>query len=299
MAAIVAQGLTKRYGETVGIEGLDLEVPEGVIFGFLGPNGAGKTTTIRLLTGFIKPTAGAATVLGADAWSGVQARSRLGFLPDVGGLYEEQTGQELLDFLGSLQGRACPLRASLCERLELPAALLRRGIKTYSKGSRRKLGLVQALQHDPDLLILDEPTEGLDPLMQQALFSILEETRARGRTVFMSSHILPEVERLCDQVAIVRGGHLVAVERVAELQRRKLRRLELRFRDGIPDAALALPGTVLLERRDAEGWVALEVRGPIQPLLRALAPLTVEDLVFEQAHLEEIFLDYYQQRGQP
>lgn len=294
MPAIVAKALTKRYGNTVGIEGLSLEVPEGVVFGFLGPNGAGKTTTIRLLTGLIKASSGTALVLGAAAWGNVKARARLGFLPDAGGLYDDLTGLEMLSFLGDLQGRQCSQRAALCERLELPQALLRRRVKTYSRGTRQKLALIQALQHDPELIILDEPSEGLDPLMQQALFAILEETRARGHTVFMSSHVLSEVERLCDTVGIVRSGRLVAVERVTDLQRRKVRRLELRLRGDVPDVALALPGTILLEQRDSEGWLVLGVHGPIQPVLQALASMPVEDMVFEQAHLEEIFLDYYQ-----
>ncbi|MBI4236272.1 MAG: ABC transporter ATP-binding protein, partial [Chloroflexi bacterium] len=184
-------GLAKSYPGVHALVPVDLAVYPGEIFGFLGPNGAGKTTMIRLLTGFIRPTAGKALVFGLDAWrDSVAVKRRLGFLPDVGGLDEGMAGGALLDYLAHLQGQPPVLRTAMLDRLELSASALGRRVKTYSQGMRQKLALVQALQHDPDLLILDEPTSGLDPLIQRALFAILEELRDRGKTVFISSHVL-------------------------------------------------------------------------------------------------------------
>jgi ABC-2 type transport system ATP-binding protein len=289
-------GLAKSYGQIRALTPMDLEVRPGEIFGFLGPNGAGKTTTIRLLTGFIRPTAGVARVFGLDAWRDtVKVKWDLGLLPDISGLDEGAIGEDLLDYLASLQGRPPVFRQEMLDRLELPRSALRRRIKTYSHGMRRKLALVQAFQHDPALLILDEPTAGLDPLMQQAFFKILEDLRARGKTVFMSSHNISEVERLCDRVGIVRGGELVAVERVETLRQRRVRQMEVVFAGAAPLDGVSLPG-VVSTAQDGRTW-RLVVRGDINPLLRELARHDIEDLVFEQAHLEDVFLDYYRGEG--
>lgn len=292
--AVVIQtgGLSKSYGRVRALAPMDLEVDHGEVFGFLGPNGAGKTTTIRLLTGFIRPSNGMARVFGLDAWrESVKIKRRLGLLPDISGLNESAVGEEFLDYLADLQGQPPVKREEVLERLELPHSALRRRIKTYSHGMRRKLALVQAFQHDPDLLILDEPTSGLDPLMQQAFFGIVEDLRERGKTVFMSSHIISEVERLCDRVGIVRGGELVAVERVETLRRRRVRQMEVVFAGDPPEIGHQLPSVVSMER-DGRTW-RLVVRGDINPLLRELARLDLADLVFEQARLEDVFLDYY------
>ncbi|MFL5679602.1 MAG: ABC transporter ATP-binding protein, partial [Chloroflexota bacterium] len=227
MDAIETRGLTKRYGHRrrpglpggkrggktlVALDDLAINVRHGEIFGFLGPNGAGKSTTIRLLLGYLHATAGSASVLGFDAArDSVEIRRRVGYLPGGIALYDALTGERLLDYLGRLTGRPPVRRAELLDRLELSEASLRRPVRDYSRGMRQKIGIVQALQHDPELAILDEPTEGLDPLMQRAFYEILEELRASGRTIFFSSHVLSEVERVCDRVAIIRGGRLVAL----------------------------------------------------------------------------------------
>ena len=227
--AIRAFGLTKHYRSRAVFHGtgaatvralddVSLDVREGEVFGFLGPNGAGKSTLIRLLLGFIHPTAGNAEVLGLDAErDSVAIRGRVGYLPGGIALYDGLTGERHLDYLAELSGRAPVRRSEICDRLELTPRTLSRPIRDYSRGMRQKIGIVQALQHDPELAILDEPSEGLDPLMQRAFYSILDDIRGAGRTVFFSSHVLSEVERVCDRVAIVRAGRLVALENVGEL----------------------------------------------------------------------------------
>ena len=292
-AVIEIAGLTKYYGDVLAVLGLDLEVMEGEIFGFLGPNGAGKTTTIRILTGFLSPTSGRARVFGLDCWDDtIGVKRRIGFLPDAPNLYRNLTGLELLDYLLRLQKVAQPvLRQSLCDRLELSQTDLRRKIKGYSHGMHQKLAIVQAVQHDPELLIMDEPTDALDPLVQQSLFEFLMDFQSHGRTVFFSSHNLAEVERLCSRVAIIRGGTLVAVEEVQELRKSKLRQMEVTLANDIPDGVLTLPGVTSLQRDGRR--LRFMVKGDINPVLRELARLDVEDMVFEQAHLEDVFFDYY------
>ena len=217
-AVISAHSLTKHYGSVRALTDLSLDVRRGEIFGFLGPNGAGKSTFIRTLLGFLHATRGTATVLGHDiATDSVEIRRSTGYLPGGIALYDSLTGEQVLDYLVELQDTEPRRRVELCERLELPASVLRRRVRDYSRGMRQKIGVVQALQHDPELAILDEPTEGLDPLMQHAFYRILDDLRSEGRTVFFSSHVLSEVERLCDRVAIIRAGHLMAVHDVTEL----------------------------------------------------------------------------------
>src|SRR3954471_21805201 len=250
--AIETAGLTKHYGQASGsiaslrarlgmpphatvraLESLDIAVREGEVFGFLGPNGAGKSTTIRLLLGFLHPTAGSARVLGLDTVrDSVAIRRRLGYLPSGIALYDTLTGAQLLDYLAALSGRPPVRRTQLCDALELSAATLKRLVRDYSRGMRQKIGIVQALQHDPELAILDEPTEGLDPLMQRAFYEILDDLRTAGRTIFFSSHVLSEVERVCDRVAIIRGGRLVALQDVTSLLEHRKRNVELRVADG-------------------------------------------------------------------
>jgi ABC-2 type transport system ATP-binding protein len=266
-------------------------VSPGEIFGFLGPNGAGKSTTIRLLLGFLHPTAGRASVLGHDVRrDGLAIRSRVGYLPGGIAFYDTMSGQDLLGYLGSLYGRGTPLRAELIERLELSARDLRREVRDYSRGMRQKLGIVQALQHDPELAILDEPTEGLDPLMQRAFYALLDERRAAGRTVFLSSHILSEVERICDRVAIVRRGELVALSDVTALLARRRRSVELRF-EGIPPRLEGVPGVSGVEVRDSV--LTCQLEGDTSAFVAALAGVIVRDLTIEPARLEEAFLEFY------
>jgi len=290
MAAIRTYGLTKYYGSVRGIEDLDLEVREGEVFGFLGPNGAGKTTTLRLLLGLLRPTRGRAEVLGLDCQrDSYPLRHRLGYIPGEVSLYGEMSGGELLHLLGRLHpgdhSRRC---RELAERLELD---LGRKIRHYSMGMRQKLGILQALMHDPELLILDEPTLGLDPLMQQEFYRLLAEERARGRTVFLSSHLLPEVERVCDRVGIVREGRLVAVEAVADLKRKKVRHMEVTLSREPRPGELDLDGVEVLHREGRH--LRLAVSGHIGELVGRLAGLGVEDLVFPEATLEDTFMKYY------
>ena len=232
MAAILSQALTKTYrgrgtplhrGTAVrALTDLSLEVHEGEIFGFLGPNGAGKSTTIRLLLGFLHATSGRAQVLGHDiATESEEIRRRTGYLPGGIAFYDSMTGNEQLRYLAALDGQPAPLRDELIDRMELSQRDLGRQIRDYSRGMRQKIGIIQAFQNDPELAILDEPTEGLDPLMQRSFYDILEDRKRAGRTIFFSSHILSEVERVCDRVAIVREGELVALTDVAGSARRR------------------------------------------------------------------------------
>jgi ABC-2 type transport system ATP-binding protein len=301
VSAIVTSGLSKEYHSgrqlrrvSQGVRALDdlsIEVREGEIFGFLGPNGAGKSTTIRLLLGFLHPTAGSARVLGRDtATESLEIRRRVGYLPGGIALYDTLTGEDLLDYLARLYGRAPVRRGDLLDRLDLSRQTLRRPIRDYSRGMRQKMGIIQALQHDPELAILDEPSEGLDPLMQRAFYDILDDLKAAGRTIFFSSHVLSEVERVCDRVAIVREGRLVALEDVDSLLARRKRHVEMRIAGPVPDLT-GVPGVSGLAVRD--GLLTCQLEGSVAPFLAAIAWAPVIDLTIEPARLEEAFLEYY------
>jgi ABC-2 type transport system ATP-binding protein len=297
--AISTSGLTKHYGGGLRHRGaviaalndVTLDVRGGEVFGFLGPNGAGKSTFIRLLLGFLHPTAGGAQVLGRDiVTDSVAIRAEIGYLPGGIAFHDGLTGERHLDDLADLAGRPSVRRAALCDRLELDARTLRRPIRDYSRGMRQKLGIVQALQHDPALAILDEPSEGLDPLMQRAFYSILDDVRAAGRTVLFSSHVLSEVERVCDRVAVVRAGRLVANEDVAALLARRKRRVELQFEGEPPDLA-AVPGVSAVAVDGSR--LTCDLEGDPRPLLAAIASQAVTDLLIEPARLEDAFLELY------
>ncbi len=290
--AICATRLTKRYGSVAALSNLSLSVPHGSIYGFLGPNGAGKTTTIRLLMGFVRPTAGSAQLFGHDTWrDGVAARRGLGYLVDAESLYPDMTGAALLDFAAALSGRPPTLRRTLLDALELSDEATGRRLGTYSKGMRQKLALTAAMQHDPALLILDEPTDGLDPLIQRAFEELLRERHRQGRTIFMSSHDLAEVERLCERVAVVRDGRLVAEETIAGLKRLHRRTAEVRFAGAVPDALAGVPFVTVIARDDRRAELALE--GDINPLLRFLAAHEVDLLTIVPPRLEDIFMGFY------
>jgi ABC-2 type transport system ATP-binding protein len=283
--------LTKHYGRTIALESLDLAVPPGIVFGCLGPNGAGKTTTIRLLVGLLRPTGGRAEVLGLDTVrdpDGVQ--SRIGYLPGAFTAYPDLTGEQYLRYLGALRGGVDPKRvALLAKRLELD---LTRRIGTLSHGNRQKVGIVQAFMTDPEVLILDEPTTGLDPLMQREFLALVREARDDGRTVFLSSHILSEVEAVADVVGILRQGHLIVVEAVESLKAKALRRIDFTFADDPPAAMLqGIPG--VREVNTSNATAHLVVEGSTADLIAALAPYRVENVVSQEADLEEIFLTYY------
>src|SRR4051812_13278950 len=262
----------------------------------MGPNGAGKSTFIRLLLGFLHATSGSARVLGLDiAGDSVEIRRRTGYLPGGIALYDGMTGERLLDYLAELSGREPICRRDLCDRLELSTRTLARPIRDYSRGMRQKIGIVQALQHDPELAILDEPSEGLDPLMQRAFYEILDERKRDGRTIFFSSHVLSEVERVCDRVAVVRAGRLVALDDVGALLARRRRRVEVRFAGAVPDLR-AVPGVADLTAEGATVTCSLD--GDPGPFLAALATASVADVVIEPARLEDAFLELYEDAPQ-
>jgi ABC-2 type transport system ATP-binding protein len=287
--------LTKRYGSERGIEDISLTVEPGEIFGFLGANGAGKTTTIRTLLDLLHPTSGTARLFGLDSRrDSVAIRERIGNLPGDFGFDERRTGRELLGFLGELRGLDGLGRADdLAERF---GAQLDRPLGRLSRGNRQKIGLIQALFHDPELLVLDEPTSGLDPLMQEEFLAVLGEERERGRTVFLSSHELDEVERICDRVGMVRGGRLTAVERTADLTGRGLRHAHIEFAGPIdPRTFAALPGVTDL--RSTPTSVDFKVAGNLDAVVKAAAGHPVLDMEITRPSLEESFIALYESEG--
>jgi ABC-2 type transport system ATP-binding protein len=287
-------GLTKRYGRRRGLEGLDLEVRAGEVFGFLGPNGAGKTTTIRLLLDMIRPTSGTALVLGEDPREGGKAlRRRLGYLAGDFVVEPNQSAGELLTFLGNLRGGVAPERIDqLAERLDLDPHTR---IRSLSKGNRQKVGLIQAFMHQPELLILDEPSSGLDPLVQQTFLELVHEARRNGQSVFMSSHVLSEVEHSADRVGIVRDGRLVAVEGFEELRSRAVRRVEIRFDEPVSAVAFAnVPG--ISDIQVEETVLRCVIAGRADALIKAVARFPVASITSEEPDLEELFFTLY--RGQ-
>ncbi|MGE5222982.1 MAG: ATP-binding cassette domain-containing protein [Omnitrophica WOR_2 bacterium] len=295
--AISIQGLSKSYGWVQALDRLDLSVECGEIFGFLGPNGAGKTTTIRCLLGLIRPQEGEIRVLGLDPRRDpVGVRLRCGYLPGELNVDDNLTVREALRFFIRLRGGQASWTAAqdLAERLDLD---LTRHIKNLSKGNKQKVGVVQALMHNPEVLLLDEPTSGLDPLVQQTVLEMVSEARQAGVTVFFSSHILSEVQAIAGRVGIIRQGTLVEVANTADLLQRSLRRLRLRFARPVdPAALLATPGVSLLAQ-PAPDSLHLEVAGEMDALVKALAAYPVQDLETERPSLEEVFLAYYREQG--
>ena len=297
-SAIRTEGLTKFYGETPGILDLNLDVRTGEVFGFLGPNGAGKSTTIRVLLDLLRASEGRASVLGLDSRRGsVEIRRRTGYLPAELALYPQMTGRELCTYFGSLRELDVDERAAaLARRFELD---LDRRSAGYSTGMRQKLGIVQAIMHDPELLILDEPTSGLDPLMQHAFYDLIDEVRAEGRTVFLSSHVLPEVERLADRVGIVRKSRLVAIEDVEALRAKALKRMDLKFAAPVEARSFeSLPGVHTVRSAEHGHRLVLDVSGPVAAVVQAAVRYDLVDLASRAADLEEIFLAHYdEERG--
>ncbi len=289
--AIFAEALTKFYGKARGISGLNLSVEKGAFFGFIGPNGAGKSTTIRTLLGLISPDSGTGRVLGLEI--GKDKRrilERVGYLPSDNAFYAGMRVRDMLALSAGLRKKDCGSRAAeLCERLQLDTG---KKIEDLSFGNRKKVGIVCALQHDPELLILDEPTGGLDPLIQHEFFTILEERNREGVTVFLSSHVLNEIQRHCSRAAIIREGKVIACDSVDRLSRSNARRVTLRgtfSRDTLPDTA---------DWKDENGTVSFLYRGEISRLVQALSSAELQDLTVAEPDLEEIILHYYEKGGE-
>lgn len=290
-APIRTEGLTKHYGDVKALVDLDLEVNQGEVFGFLGPNGAGKTTTIRSLLHFLFPTSGNAAVLGLDvATSAVEVRSRVAYMPSEYSLYPKLTGAENITYLANLRGGLdMDFVKSLAERLDVD---LTRKVSDLSTGNKQKVGLIQAFMGKAELVILDEPSTGLDPLMQQELQSMIREVREDGRTVFLSSHSLAEVERVADRVGILRHGHLVVVEPLDALKRKAIRRIDLEFDDAVEASVFESIGGV--RSAEARGnTVVVSFEGSVNALLRTALDHNVVNVNSREADLEQIFLAYY------
>jgi len=291
--ALMTQRLTKSYGKVRALRGVDLEVRRGEIFGFLGPNGAGKTTTIRCLLDLIRPNSGTARVLGIDPQADpVAVQARTGYLPGEMAFKDNLTAERQLRFFSDMRGEKADwgFARQLAQRLDLD---LKRPIKNLSKGNKQKVGVVQALMHRPELLLLDEPTAGLDPLMQQEVLGLLREAKAAGATVFFSSHIMSEVEAVAERVGIIRLGKIVEVAETASLINRSLRHMTVRFEEPIDSSVLGdLPGVKVLSRSDGIS-VTLQVEGVMDRLIKALGAFPVSDLETARPSLEEVFLAYY------
>ncbi|WP_256298270.1 ABC transporter ATP-binding protein [Haloarchaeobius salinus] len=310
MSAISVDGLTKEYGDVLANDAVSFEVAEGETFGYLGPNGAGKTTTIRTLMGFQSPTAGTATVLGADVRDEaalVEAKANVGYLPSNPGFDETATGMEILDLHASVKGD--PRRAELLDLFDVP---VERKIRSYSTGQKQKLGLVQAFMHDPDLVVMDEPTAGLDPLVQQRFNEFIRDETADGTTVFLSSHVLSEVRRVCDRVGIIRDGRIVTVERVGDLLDRSGKFVRLAVASEVGADDVTLDGVHDVSVRPVDGVAAeaaaggaggtvtatateltFTFTGDLNALVDFVADFEVLELDVEEAPLEEIFMRFY------
>ncbi len=288
-SAIRTEKLTKRYGAVDAVKDLDLEVAPGEVVGYLGPNGAGKTTTIRLLLGLIRPTAGRAEIFGLDCeHQATEAHRRLAYVPGEASLWPSLTGAETLHLLGRIQGTVdVAYRDELVRRFDLDTS---KRVRAYSKGNRQKLILIAGLMARADLLVLDEPTSGLDPLLEQAFRHCIHEAKGRGQTVFLSSHILSEVEALCDRVGILHNGVLVDMGSLADMRHLSSLTVEATFEGSVPDLSL-VPGVSTVQ---VDGHVVrLQVRGTVEPLLKVLAASGVHELLSREPSLEELFLAHY------
>jgi ABC-2 type transport system ATP-binding protein len=287
--AIEAAGLTMWYGKRRGIIDVGFEVEQGEVFGFLGPNGAGKTTTIRLLMGLLRPTSGRLAVFGSDAWTEAStAHQSLSYVSSDPGYLGEMSARSQLEYMARLRGLPTDAWRPVAERLSLDPSV---PIRKLSRGNRQKVGVVQAFMGHEPLVIMDEPTSGLDPIMQREFLALVAEARAGGQTVFLSSHNLPEVERACDRVAIIREGRLVSISTVADLQASHWRSVNLVLATPAPQGFFDMPDvrTLSAEARD----VHLMVRGDVNPLLRRLATIELRDVSIVTLEIEDVFLGFY------
>lgn len=285
------QNLTKQYGKQRGIDNVSFSVEKGEIFGFIGPNGAGKSTTIRTLLALIHSTSGSATIFGKDCIEDAPSIAQnIGYLPSETFFYEGMTVKELLDYTAKLYQKDCSKRIKeLSERLKLDTG---RKIRDLSFGNKKKVGIVAGLLHSPKLIILDEPTSGLDPLMQDTFFEILKEENKKGATILFSSHILSEVQKMCDRIAILKEGKVISVQSIHELRASTYKRIQLRTKDSISEQELSLDGISQFEQREDE--INFMYNGNVSQLINSFSNLEIADIFIEEPSLEEIFMHYYQ-----
>jgi ABC-2 type transport system ATP-binding protein len=295
MPALTLDRLSKSFGTLRALNEVTFSIEQGEVFGYLGPNGAGKTTTLRCILGLVHPDSGSITIHGKPV-SDPQSRDDAGFLPGEFRLWGELSGRAVLDHFARYRPNKPPkLRGQVLDALGMDDATLRRRVKVLSHGTRQKLGLAIAMQHDPSLLLLDEPSIGLDPIVQRGFRELVQDFAARGAAVLFSSHVLSEVEEVCRRVAIVRGGKIVAVESVDALRRLILRPLTIRFRHDIPAGLELLPGVEHVETNGREA--VLRTRGDVNAVLRFLAGHDVDDVIFPEPQLEDAFMEYYESRA--
>lgn len=290
---IEARDLAKKYGRKEALRGISFAVNEGEVFGYIGPNGAGKTTTIRLILGLLNSTSGEISVFGQNPRrAALSILSEVGYIPGEFGLWPSMTGDECLDYLGSLHTKAPKRQEELCERFDLSFKDLDRSTRFYSRGMRQKIAVIQAFQHDPRLVVMDEPTEGLDPVMKDRFVELIREHSATGGTIFYSSHILSEVEECADRVAVVREGEIVKTADVESLAADKVRHCVLVLKAPVPDrSVLELPG--VSELRGDDRTIRFDYRGDMEPLFRILEGFQIEDFVAERESLTEAFFEVY------
>jgi ABC-2 type transport system ATP-binding protein len=285
--AIETKNLTKFYGKNKGIENLTFSVKKGEIFGFLGPNGSGKTTTIRTLLGLLKPTSGEAYIFGRSIRDDiVEIKKNIGYIPGDLNLYGHLTGKQFLDYFISLRDTNTTLLDELLHLFEIPSDRI---IKEYSKGMKQKLGIIQAFMDDPEIVIMDEPTSGLDPLLQQSFYEFLKKEKTKGRTIFFSSHVLSEIDKICDRVAIIRDGSLVALEDIETLKRKRGKIIKAKIKEN----SETFPGPEDMKIKD--DWIQFVVSDNIDQWIKKLAKFTILDLEISEFNLEDIFIHYYEE----
>ncbi|NTU70017.1 ABC transporter ATP-binding protein [bacterium] len=285
---IEVKNLRKYFGKTKAVDGISFDVVKGEIFGFLGPNGAGKSTTIRCLMDFIRPTSGTVSILGLDSFKdSVEIKKQLGYLPGNVKLYQKWTGNDHISFIESIRGQSKNVQ-SLIKRLDFDPT---KKVKTLSSGNNQKLGLILSLMHNPKVLIMDEPTVALDPLLQNEIYSILDELKKNGTTVFMSSHNLPEVERVCDRAGIIKDGRLVGIENIEELYKKKIRKIEIRFKQKFHKNDFKLKDVEIVQ--DLPDGLVINVKGDINPLIKSVSKYNISDIEIAHATLEDVFLEFY------
>jgi ABC-2 type transport system ATP-binding protein len=290
---IKAEKLTKYYGKTLGIEDLNFEITQGELFGFLGPNGAGKSTTIRLLLNLLKPSSGNAFLFGKEVQKNYQYLfKRIGNVPGELKLYEEQTGWQFLKYMNSFNGKKPILRDDLLHAFQLNDKDLKKKVKQYSRGMKQKLGIVQAMQDKPDLLIMDEPSEGLDPLNRNVLYDHLVRLKDEGVTIFFSSHNLAEVEKISDHCGLVKDGKFIALEPILELKKKMVRKIEIDFADDVNSGNFNHLALTLISHHGKH--FIFSVQGEIDPVIKEMARYKIKNLVFPEPSLEDMFLTFYQ-----